>query len=95
VSICVSFGNGAIEAPCGEVTSSYAITPLPFEQRTYQAKESLLRVSVYISVSPFISDKNKHEVSDQMYNCPHNTYTQMVESGHADVLVLLNTLFNV
>jgi len=27
---------------------------------------------VYISVSPFISDKNKHKVSDQTYNCPHN-----------------------
>lgn len=32
-----------------------------------------LRGSVYIA-SPFICDKNKHVVSDQMYNCPHNTW---------------------
>jgi len=35
-------------------------------------------VAVYIYQFPlFISDKNKHEVSDQTYNCPHNSNYQI------------------
>jgi hypothetical protein len=42
------------------------------------ARTKLVRgdyVAVCIYQFPlFISDKNKHEVSDQTYNCPHNSY---------------------
>ncbi|KYG40713.1 hypothetical protein M433DRAFT_185031 [Acidomyces richmondensis BFW] len=36
-----------------------------------------LRGSVYISDFHLIPDKNKHEVSDQTYNCPHNNKQEM------------------
>jgi len=75
------------------VTSSYATTPLLFEQRSCYLKNAptkLMRgdyVAVCIYQFPFfISDKDKHEVSDQMYNWPHNSYEPGVS------LVALNTL---
>ncbi|KYG40091.1 hypothetical protein M433DRAFT_9288 [Acidomyces richmondensis BFW] len=66
---------------CCEVTSSYATTPLLFEQRgcclnnapTKIMRGDYVAVCIY-QFHLFISDKNKHEVSDQTYNCPHNNF---------------------
>jgi len=44
---------------------------------------------VYISFPFFISDKNKHEVSDQTYNCPHISYEPGV------IFVVLNTFVEI
>jgi len=70
-----SIANGR----CCEVTSSYATTPLLFEQRRCclnNAPTKLVRgdyETVCIYQFPlFIPDKNKHEVSDQTFNCRHN-----------------------
>jgi len=72
------------------VTSSYATTPLLFEQRTYQAYGGDYAAVCIYQYPLFILDKNKHEVSDQTYNCPHNTKLEGVEiSRESKVLILV------
>jgi len=61
--------------------------------RLYSAPTMRMRgnyVAVYIYQFPlFIPDKNKHVVSDQMFNYPHSKYLTMAERLHTRTLSIV------